>query len=142
MLQCLYQPLHVFHISGGSRLGMSGSSQIPLFQDQLKDDCKTFLAPPVLTMHKSPPYNAKAVSSSFHLTRNLKLSKYWFGRKFKLLKNGWREIQIVTINYCMKLKKPSLLSDTRLCDKFLLAMLSAHVHGCSNVWSQQSKTKR
>lgn len=71
--QILYQPLHVFHTSGNTALSsnmrmtpnISSGSALPVpfvsFQEQLKDSCKAFLAPPVLTMCKSAPYNARAI---------------------------------------------------------------------------------
>ena len=70
--QILYQPLHVFHTSGNTALSANvrlnthlsgGGLTIPSvsFQEQLRESCKTFLAPPVLTMFKTAPYNARAI---------------------------------------------------------------------------------
>ena len=64
--QILYQPLQVFHASGNTNIAKfargGGMSNLPMsFQDQLRDSCKFFLAPPVLTMFNTPPYNAKAI---------------------------------------------------------------------------------
>ena len=71
--QILYQPLHIFHTSGNTALasslrmntstsGGSGCSMpFVSFQEQLREACKTFLAPPVLTMCKTAPYNARAI---------------------------------------------------------------------------------
>ena len=71
--QILYQPLHIFHTSGNTALSSNirmatstsggGGLSMPFvsFQEQLKDACKAFLAPPVLTMCKTAPYNAKAI---------------------------------------------------------------------------------
>ena len=71
--QILYQPLHIFHTSGNTALapnirgnpatasGSGLSAPFTSFQEQLRDACKAFLAPPVLTMHKSAPYNARAI---------------------------------------------------------------------------------
>ena len=71
--QILYQPLHIFHTSGNTSLAASlrmnansSSMNVPTaplmsFQDQLRESCRAFLAPPVLTMCKNAPYNARAI---------------------------------------------------------------------------------
>lgn len=67
--QVLYIPLqHSFSAPGvGLAARMSGGNltsggAIVTFKDQLRESCRTFIAPRALTMNKSPPYNVKTVS--------------------------------------------------------------------------------